>query len=119
MVSHWLACPLNGYPGSDYGCDLESLVHTPLASGAGDALVAKMRTDIPLIGQLPPEMIAVYAARDPKLDLRPAEESPRPDDEHHGHHDEHEDDGGLGQHQDTVGVEQRRIRSRRGLQPRG
>lgn len=65
MVSHWLGCPPNGYLGSDYGSGVEDLLHTPLESGAADALVAKLRTDIRIMGELPESDLEVLAASSP------------------------------------------------------
>lgn len=61
MVSHWLGCPPNGYLGSDYGSATEDLLHTPLRGGAANALVAKARTDIPILSVLPEGAVSVLA----------------------------------------------------------
>ncbi len=71
MVTHWLGCPPNGYLGSGYGSPVEELLQAPLAGGAADRLIAKLRTDIAIMGRLPAETLSVYAQQSPpdKLDL--------------------------------------------------
>lgn len=61
MVSHWLGCPPNGYLGSGYGSGVEDLLHTPLRGEAADALIGKLRADIPVAQQLPAEAFQVFA----------------------------------------------------------
>lgn len=53
MVRHWLSTPVNGYLGSDYGQDIKSLLQRPLSDGMGDAILQKLRQDVPVIGVLP------------------------------------------------------------------
>lgn len=53
MVKHWLRTPVNGYLGSDYGQDLKSLLQRPLNDGMGDAVLQKLRGDVPVIGVVP------------------------------------------------------------------
>lgn len=52
MVRHWLITPPNGYLGSGYGSDPHELLQKPASSGLGDALLQKMRVDIPVIDAL-------------------------------------------------------------------
>lgn len=61
MVTHWLGCPPNGYLGSDYGSDVNRLLQAPFAAGEADALIAKLRTDVPLLGTLPSDVANLYA----------------------------------------------------------
>lgn len=61
MVGHWLGCPPGGYLGSDYGSDVASLLQTPMAGGLADGLIAKARTDIPLLSQVSPGAVSIYA----------------------------------------------------------
>ena len=61
MVGHWLGCPTGGYLGSDYGSDVASLLQTPMAGGLADGLIAKARTDIPLLSQVSADAVALYA----------------------------------------------------------
>lgn len=64
MVSHWLGCPPNGYLGSSYGSAVEELVQTPMEGQSADALIAKLRADIPIVGRLPQEAVNVFAERE-------------------------------------------------------
>ena len=61
MVSHWLGTRPNGYLGSGYGSGVEDLLQTPQAAGGADALIAKLRADIAIMGQLPSDTLNVYA----------------------------------------------------------
>lgn len=63
MVSHWLACPPNGYLGSGYGAGVRELLQQPLGADGADALIAKLRADIAVMAQLPPGALNVYADR--------------------------------------------------------
>lgn len=53
MVKHWLATPVNGYLGSDYGQDLKGLLQRPMADGMGDVVLQKLRNDVPVLGVVP------------------------------------------------------------------
>ena len=53
MVRHWLKTPVNGYLGSSYGSAPQDLLQKPMSSGLGDAFVAKLKQDVPVIGLLP------------------------------------------------------------------
>ena len=61
MVSHWLGTRPNGYLGSGYGAGVEDLLQTPQAAGGADALIAKLREDITIMGQLPSDSLNVFA----------------------------------------------------------
>lgn len=61
MVTHWLGCRSNGYLGSTYGSDVDRLLQSPFSAGVADALIAKLRDDIAVIGQLGPSDINIYA----------------------------------------------------------
>jgi hypothetical protein len=61
MVQHWLGCPPGGYLGSDYGSDVKALLFNPMAAGAADDLVRKCRQDIPLVGQMPEQVVSIEA----------------------------------------------------------
>lgn len=63
MVTHWIGCPPNGYLGSTYGSDLQSLLQSPMEAGVADAVIAKLRSDIPIIGSLDRSMVNIYAER--------------------------------------------------------
>jgi len=64
MVSHWLATPLNGYLGSGYGQTVTDLLQTPLRAGLADAVIAKLRADVPILGALPRGAINLYSEPD-------------------------------------------------------
>lgn len=64
MVSHWLGCRPNGYLGSSYGSGVESLLQAPMSGRAADSLVNKLRSDVPIIGALPPSVVGVYEQQD-------------------------------------------------------
>lgn len=61
MVRHWLETPVNGYLGSGYGQDIKSLLMNPQAAGVADSFLAKLREDIPILQQLPPDSLNLYA----------------------------------------------------------
>lgn len=60
MVTHWLQVPPNGYLGSGYGSDPQSLLQQPLLSPRADEFVAKLASDVPLIGALPSDSVNLY-----------------------------------------------------------
>lgn len=60
MVEHWLKTPVGAYLGSDYGSDLKALLQSPQSSLAADAVIQKLRTDIPVLQALPPGSINLY-----------------------------------------------------------
>lgn len=53
MVRHWLNTPLNGYLGSDYGQEAKLLLQQPQESGLADAVLDKLRRDVPAVGVAP------------------------------------------------------------------
>lgn len=61
MCQHWLGCPPNGYLGSNYGSDIESLLQSPMASALADGLIAKCREDVPILQAAPSDMVEIYA----------------------------------------------------------
>jgi len=65
MVEHWLRIQVNGYLGSDYGQDIKALLQLPLADGAADAFLAKMREDIPALQALPAGALNLYSVETP------------------------------------------------------
>lgn len=69
MVSHWLGTPVNGYLGSDYGSDIKAMLQNPMAAGLADEFIGKMRTDVPVLGLLPPGATNLYF-RDDGLETR-------------------------------------------------
>lgn len=64
MVSHWLGCPPNGYLGSPYGAPVDELLQSPQHGPAADALMTKLRADVPVIAQLDGQAVAVMAEPD-------------------------------------------------------
>ncbi|ABO60536.1 hypothetical protein LA345_39175 (plasmid) [Burkholderia vietnamiensis] len=61
MVSHWLETPVNGYLGSDYGSNFPDLLQTPLRTGGADAVIAKLKTDVPLLAAMPRGSVNLYS----------------------------------------------------------
>ena len=61
MIRHWIATPPNGYLGSSYGSDLKAMLQTPLRTGIADAVLSKLRADIPLVAALPRSALNIYA----------------------------------------------------------
>lgn len=59
MVSHWLETPVNGYLGSGYGSIVKDMLQNPLQSGRADAVINKLRGDIPLVAALPRDVMGV------------------------------------------------------------
>lgn len=60
MVKHWLNTPVNGYLGSSYGQDIKALLHTPQATGEADAVIQKLRGDVPVLAVLPAGSVNLY-----------------------------------------------------------
>ena len=60
QVKHWLATPTNSYLGSGYGIDLKAYLHRPMNTFDGDAIIDKLRRDIPALGELPRDIINLY-----------------------------------------------------------
>lgn len=63
MVTHWTRTPVNGYLGSSYGQDIKSLLHRPQADGAPEALLQKLRGDVPIIQALPDGATNLYSVQ--------------------------------------------------------
>lgn len=61
MAEHWLRTPVNGYLGSSYGSEVKALLHTPMAAGLADGVLAKLRQDVPLIQAAPAGSVNLYA----------------------------------------------------------
>lgn len=61
MIGHWLATPAGAYLGSTYGSPALELLQKPMNDpGAGDAMLAKMRADLPIMEALPAGAIDIY-----------------------------------------------------------
>jgi hypothetical protein len=61
MVTHWLRTDPNGYLGSGYGAPVADLLQTPMASGRAEAFLDKLRTDVPILAQLPEDAVNLYS----------------------------------------------------------
>jgi hypothetical protein len=61
MVRHWLNTPVNGYLGSGYGADLPSLLQKELTANVADSFLAKLKTDIPIIGEMPADQVNLHS----------------------------------------------------------
>lgn len=61
MVQHWLNTPAGSYLGSDYGSNLKDLLQRPNSDGAANAVIDKLRFDIPLIQSLPMGSVNIYS----------------------------------------------------------
>lgn len=70
MVTHWLGCRPNGYLGSDYGSPLDDLLQTPMHGPAADRLIAKLRSDIAVMAQLPEEALSISYLEEPPDKLK-------------------------------------------------
>lgn len=60
MVSHWVNVPINGYLGSDYGQDMKPLLQRPQADNVAEAVLQKMRADVPVLQALPDGATNIY-----------------------------------------------------------
>lgn len=61
MIEHWLSTPPNAYIGSRYGAPLNDLILNRLSAPVGNAFIAKMKTDIPILNQLGPDQLSLYS----------------------------------------------------------
>jgi hypothetical protein len=52
MVRHWLNTPTSGYLGSDYGQEAKILLQRPQEDGLADAVLNKLKADVPATGAL-------------------------------------------------------------------
>lgn len=71
MVKHWLNTPAGAYLGSSYGSNIKELLQRPQAEGMADAVIRKMRADIPILQSLPDGATNIYSmqASPDRLDL--------------------------------------------------
>lgn len=63
MVRHWLNTPAGSFLGSSYGSNIKELLQRPQADGMADAVIRKMRADIPILQSLPNGSINIYSVR--------------------------------------------------------
>lgn len=60
MLAHWLNTKPNGYFGSSYGADIESLFLRSLhSSDAVDKFLNKMKVDLPILKQLNSQQLLI------------------------------------------------------------
>lgn len=59
MIEHWLNTPPNGYFGQSYGADVRNMLLRELSSDNADALLKKLRADIPLLDQLNDDQLSI------------------------------------------------------------
>jgi len=64
MLNHWFEAEINGYFGSPYGPDLNSLLLGPLDSPVANAFIAKMKNDIPVLNQLSADELSLYSVNE-------------------------------------------------------
>ena len=61
MVRHWLETPVNGYLGSSYGSDTNSLLQRAISEPEQtDQYLKKLRTDVEILAALPADSVAMY-----------------------------------------------------------
>lgn len=71
MIGHWLGTPVGSYLGSTYGNPQMEILQKPMnAPGAGDAILAKMREDLPVLQALPAGAIDIFLIDDDGIDRR-------------------------------------------------
>lgn len=59
MIEHWLQTPPNGYFAQSYGADVRNMLLRELSSDNADALIKKLRRDIPLIAQFDDNQVSI------------------------------------------------------------
>lgn len=60
QIDHWIGTPTNGYLGSNYGIDLKQYLHRPMSTDDANAIIVKMRQDIPALNSAPEGSLAIY-----------------------------------------------------------
>ena len=64
QVVHWLSTPTHGYLGSNYGIDLYAELQKPLSEFDADGIINKMYADIPILANLPRDLINIHYQHD-------------------------------------------------------
>lgn len=64
MVRHWLETPVNGYLGSSYGSDVNSLLQRAQSDGRADSFVRKLRSDVSVLEVLPSSDVTLFGANE-------------------------------------------------------
>ena len=59
MIDHWLSTPPNGYFAQSYGADVKIMLLRELSSSNADALLEKLKQDIPLLKQLDDDQLRI------------------------------------------------------------
>lgn len=67
MVRHWLRTRPNGYLGQSYGCDIKSILQSPMSAGLADGLIQKCKADVPLARNANINIYAYDVALDKKV----------------------------------------------------
>lgn len=60
MVRHWLNTPAGSYLGSPYGNNINRTLQKPMSGTEADEVLAKLRTDVPLLQLLPAGSVFLY-----------------------------------------------------------
>ena len=60
QINHWISTPQNSYLGSNYGIDLKQYLHKSINEFDGDAIIAKMRHDIPVLQSIGSNNLNIY-----------------------------------------------------------
>ena len=61
MIEHWLESEINGYFGSDYGPDFNSILLAPLSAPVANNFIEKMKSDIPILKQLSADQLQLWS----------------------------------------------------------
>lgn len=64
MVRHWLNTPMHTYLGDDYGFDRSALLLKAFNQIDADAVIAKLKRDVPVLDLLPNGSVNLYSSRD-------------------------------------------------------
>lgn len=62
MVTHWVSTKPNTFFGSDYGgfAMIKELLQKPMLSASANAIINKMKKDVPILSVMPKNMINIY-----------------------------------------------------------
>lgn len=61
MTQHWLSTLTNGYLGSDYGHDLNAVLHSPMSARQAEQQISKLRADVPMLARPDVAEVNLYA----------------------------------------------------------
>lgn len=65
QIEHWINTLTNGYLGSNYGIDLKQYLQKPIGAFDGDEIIAKMRSDIPVLSAIDNSNLHIYFKKEP------------------------------------------------------